>query len=346
MHSGGSLTPNNPAFSVSIGIAALVIEGRPLFDDEYATVIHTDASQQFIDNISGNASSSSASGSSSLNVTPQTPPFGFNSYRSAHGKHSLYSLSSSSSSLSSSVSSASTPSSVLKQDSVQHLQRLRQKLHQLRSSPSTSRDGADPRISIAVNSPPTATNYDSDEELELIYKKQTSGLLTKPTTIKDIKTPLIQKPKPLNSLQLLAATATSINTTPRSFSEHSGLLQTVESWTGSKMKINKLESPISPSTPSSCGSSSSYSATPSSATSTPVLSDIQIAKLKAKAKLAANIKDKGQGTQLGPHCELFLKKIGVLKGGAHTESTDFDDHFCLRTNEHVSFSSQKVKSDT
>lgn len=36
MHSGSSLTPNNPAFSISIGIAALIIEGRPLFDDEYA----------------------------------------------------------------------------------------------------------------------------------------------------------------------------------------------------------------------------------------------------------------------------------------------------------------------
>lgn len=37
MHSGSSLTPNNPAFSISIGIAALIIEGRPLYDDEYAT---------------------------------------------------------------------------------------------------------------------------------------------------------------------------------------------------------------------------------------------------------------------------------------------------------------------
>lgn len=38
MHSGSSLTPNNPAFSVSIGIAALVIEGRPLFDGEFTSV--------------------------------------------------------------------------------------------------------------------------------------------------------------------------------------------------------------------------------------------------------------------------------------------------------------------
>lgn len=330
MHSGSSVTPNNPAFSVSVGLAALVIEGRPLFDNEYATIIN-DAHNPYIDNIGSHASSSSASGSSSLNVTPQTPPFGFNPYRS-HGKNSLCSLSSSSSSLSSSVSSASTP--VLKQDSVQHLQRLRQKLHQLRSSPSTSRDLADQGIAIAVNSPPTAANYDSDEELELIYKKQASSLAT--PTLKDVKIPLLQKPKPLNSLQLLAATATTFNTTPRSFSEHSGLLQTVESWTGNKMKLNKLEIPLTPSTPSSCGSSSSCSAASSSATSTPVLTDIQIAKLKAKARLAATFKEKGQCKQLGPHCELFLKKIGLVKGSCHSESTDFDDHYCVRTNEHVS----------
>lgn len=35
MHSGSSLTPENPAFSISIGLAALIIEGRPLHDDEY-----------------------------------------------------------------------------------------------------------------------------------------------------------------------------------------------------------------------------------------------------------------------------------------------------------------------
>lgn len=35
MHSGSSITPENPAFSISIGISALIIEGRPLYDDEY-----------------------------------------------------------------------------------------------------------------------------------------------------------------------------------------------------------------------------------------------------------------------------------------------------------------------
>lgn len=35
MHSGSSLTPENPALSISIGISALIIEGRPLYDDEY-----------------------------------------------------------------------------------------------------------------------------------------------------------------------------------------------------------------------------------------------------------------------------------------------------------------------
>lgn len=39
MHSGSLLTPDNPAFSISIGLAALIIEGRPLHDDEYTTDI-------------------------------------------------------------------------------------------------------------------------------------------------------------------------------------------------------------------------------------------------------------------------------------------------------------------
>lgn len=37
MHSGSSSTSENPDFSISIGIAALIIEGRPLYDGEYAT---------------------------------------------------------------------------------------------------------------------------------------------------------------------------------------------------------------------------------------------------------------------------------------------------------------------
>lgn len=46
MHSGSSLTPENPAFSISTGIAALIIEGRPLYDEEYAIDSSADGIQR------------------------------------------------------------------------------------------------------------------------------------------------------------------------------------------------------------------------------------------------------------------------------------------------------------
>lgn len=46
MHSGSSLTPENPAFSISTGIAALIIEGRPLYDEEYTIDSSTDGIQR------------------------------------------------------------------------------------------------------------------------------------------------------------------------------------------------------------------------------------------------------------------------------------------------------------
>lgn len=282
MHSGSSLTPNNPAFSVSIGIAALVLEGRPLFDDEF-TIAESGCT-------GNSASYSSASCSSSEN------------------RHTPWS---------SSMNQTPSP----RQDSIQHLQRLRQKLHQLRSTPSTSRDGTEQLLAVESSSP-TSTMCDSDEELEMIYKTQSSDgtAMDKPPT-------LSQKPAGLTSLQVLAAS--SVQTTPRSFHKHTPLLKTVESFFTDKFN-----------TPSTSGSSaaSSSSSTPSSSnsSSSPALNNIQIAKLKAKAKLVTS-PDKVQTKILGPHCELFLKMIGLIKGsGLLEQNHDFDEHFCDYASENVS----------
>lgn len=335
MHSGSSLTPNNPAFSVSIGIAALVIEGRPLFDDEF-TSTSTDAPDQLRQNDSdmgfGPSSSSTFSRSAASHrqwrqysdspPSPHSSPLTPSSTATKHhalgyGGHSSQAM-------------HSTPSTFMsKQDTAQHLQRLRHKLIQLRSTPSTSRDiGVDQSIVISVESSPTnALAYDSDEELEMIYKQQKLAA--------DAATMKLVKPTALNSLQLLAAN--KLHTTPRSFNEHSGLLQTVESWTGDrfKPKFSAVTATATAPSTSSSSSSSASSSFSSAAATPPMLTNMQIAKLKAKAKLNAKLKER---KTLGPHCELFLKKIGLMKPGHALAdySIDSGGHFCVRSNETVS----------
>lgn len=315
MHSGSSLTPNNPAFAVTIGIAALVLEGRPLFDDEYAVGEDSIGHQQRHHDLSSSSSaSSSATPTSSIqsnrrhlynnNRWPET-------YRSAEQQ-------------------LTTP--VSRQDSVQHLQRLRQKLHQLRSSPSTSRDCAEQLLTVESGSPNNATTWDSDDELEEVFKQSTSSASSSSTTsIPPLTKSTEQKSSTitLNSLQILAAT--SIHTTPRSFYEHNGLLKTVESFF-----VDKLHN--TPSTSGASSSGGSSTSTPSSSGCTPVLRSIEIAKLKAKAKLASFGADKAQHKILGPHCELFLKKIGLMKGcnAVSDQCHDFDEHFCDSSIESVS----------
>lgn len=310
MHSGSSLTPNNPAFSVTIGIAALVLEGRPLFDDEYAVSDENIGHHQRRHDLS----SSTASISTPTSSKPSNRHHQYNSNRWPESYNS-------------DQQQLTTPAS--RQDSVQHLQRLRQKLHQLRSTPSTSRDCVEQLLTVESGSP-NNNAWDSDDELEEVFKQSTSSAsssssiapLSKST---DKKSPTIA----LNSLQVLAAT--SIHTTPRSFYEHNGLLKTVESFF-----VDKLHN--TPSTSGASSSGSSSTSTPSSSGCTPVRHSIEIAKLKAKAKLASFGADKAQHKILGPHCELFLKKIGLMKGnGAVSDQChDFDEHFCDNSFESVS----------
>lgn len=291
MHSGSSVTTNSPAFSVSIGIAALVLEGRPLFDDEYAIADHV--------SIGHNDSSFSSSASSSLSTTPSSAgPSKAARYKSSHHQ---------------------TPVSH-QQDATQHLQRLRQKLHQLRSTPSTSRDCVEQLLANESNLPNNAL-CDSDDELEHVFdQQQSSSSSAKPIN----KTTLPMKPPALNSLQILAAS--SIQTTPRSFYQHNGILKTVESYFNDKLST--------PST-SGCSSSSSTMSTPITSDFRPVLSNFRINQLKIDAKVGGDA-DKGQQKILGPHCDLFLKKIGLLKG-ASEQNPEFDEHFCDNSMECVSF---------
>lgn len=320
MHSGSSVGPNNPAFSVSIGIAALVIEGRPLFDGEYGPSTDFDDSsfQQSLESLSAIPSV----------LVPHTPSFTsvfrFNQSDKAPNSPSspdaCYPIPAGSS-----ASHFQTPLRFRsKQDSIEHLQRLRQKLNFCRSTPSTSRDATEQSIALSVESPPPHS-FDSDEELEMIYNAQAKPF--------DSPSPaVIVRP---TALQLLAVT--SLQTTPRSLREHNGLLKTVESWTGNKFAFDKVRK-VSATPPlatfvhsSPASSASSSSATPSSATTAPMLTAAQIGKLKRE------LAEKAQGKQPGPHCELFLKKIGLVKGSGLSEQlAECDEHYCSQNNHIVS----------
>lgn len=340
MHSGSPLTPNNPAFSVSIGIAALVIEGRPLFDDEFtSTTVSSNTTDQLRQHDPDMCFGPSSSSAFSRSVASHryrrqfidSPPSPNSSASPNVAEHHAMAYGQSSNTI------QSTPSTFMnKQDTAQHLQRLRHKLIQLRSTPSTSRDiGVDQSVVVSVESSPTnAHAYDSDEELEMIYKQQKLAAdATQSVTMN------LVKPTALNSLQLLAAN--TLHTTPRSYNEHIGLLQTIESWTGDRFK-SKFATPTAtataPTTTTPLSSSSSSSSESSSMSLTaptpPMLTNIQIAKLKAKAKMNAKLKDQ---KILGPHCELFLKKIGLMKPGHALAdySIDSDSHYCARSNETV-----------
>ncbi|KAJ6643798.1 Protein FAM214A [Pseudolycoriella hygida] len=239
MHSGSSLTSNNPAFSISIGIASLVLEGRPLSDDDYALEYESSVQHTRCD----------------VNSGAQALPIAttIQSIRTSHQ---------------------------MQTDTVQHVQRLRQKLLQLRSAPGTSRDFVVDQ-SISVLSSSATTSYDSDEELETIYKKQQQ----------------LQEENLLHSLQSLASNC--LKSTPKSFNKSHGLFRTVEAWTTEQSK--------------QLGASLTAQFTAANS---------------AKRKSDKGIK------KTGPHCEQFMKKIGLIKsasGGA--DAVDLEEHFCSAKNE-------------
>lgn len=249
-----------------------------------------------------------------------------------------------------------TSAFVSKPDSVQHLERLRHKLHQLRSSPSTSRDFAEQTISVSADSPtpPQSSSnepdLDHDEELEIIYKQQPSQ---KYKNLQSSKTFTVQsqirnefyspnthqssgatatitsdvmpiKPIALNSFHIFATT--SLQRTPRSLNEHNGLLKTVESWTSKKFTPEKFSMP---STSASSDMLQSPSVAFLSNTSTPLTINCQLNKSKIKEKRYAKV--------FGPHCEQFLSKIGLVKGSNNSmdHSIEFE-HECIRGNDAVS----------
>lgn len=317
MHSGSSLTPNNPAFSVAIGIASLVLEGRPLCDDDY------DLSDEPVSNNLGTSSSSSGCSSSSSsnenhqksyevhhrsNVTTQPDQLQQQQQQQSQQQQSLPQSDTH-------QPIANNYSQFLPRDQhTEHIYRLRHKLLSLRSAPSTSRGIVGQ--SIAVTSARSNNEYDSDEDLEEMPNEETEH------------NPPSNSANLMNSLQSLAETC--LKTTPRSYNRTHGLLQTVEAWTPSGYVAENA----------TAANVNSNSTTTQPINITKKCDDNQDGKVKK---------------QMGPHCEEFFKKIGLVKGvnGKTVPATiiggpvknsplavdlpDVDGHVCLNTSDTVSY---------
>lgn len=141
MHSGSPSTPDKPAYSLSIGIAALIIEGRPLFDDEYVShATHHSAAQRYNPR---NLRLPLASPDQSTTVPHGPQPV----YRKQQRLAQTLSLAIDDGPPIT-TSTPPPPYTTGASDSVQHLERLRQKLNQIRSLPSTSRDSSEQSVTV------------------------------------------------------------------------------------------------------------------------------------------------------------------------------------------------------
>lgn len=337
MHSGSSLSPSNPAFSISIGIASLVLEGRALSDDDYVPEIPCGNTATYLP-LTISAAPTANSGASSTATAAATAA---GTTSSVHHQKTVTGANSNSGSstaiaISSPSSSFTAASASLPQDTVQHIQRLRQKLLLIRSSPSTSsqdhhhqndqlplrqQQSSYKHTTVSLASSSSTLSYDSDEELEMIYKKQQQ----------------LNEGNVLSSLQSLATTC--LKTTPRSFNKTHGLLKTVEAWTTASGTITQQSRQI---------------ASKISAQFAENLKKKQIGGGGSSAgctagsgKSSGSLSSAGGTKQHGPHCEEFLKKIGLIKGcigglaiGEKAafgggEFLDLDEHLCSTSNESV-----------
>lgn len=143
MHSGSPSTADNPACSLSIGIAALIIEGRPLFDNEYVNVNGNDVTS---------ATTTSAVGiarrynTRNVRLPLTVSPIEKNAVATVVATAVIDQPPSLDITGTPNTSNTFPSSS----DSLQHLTRLRHKLNQIRSLPSTS-DTSEQSVAVSCN---------------------------------------------------------------------------------------------------------------------------------------------------------------------------------------------------
>lgn len=141
MHSGSPSTPENPAYSLSIGIAALIIEGRPLYDNEYV-------------NFNGNDATRAAKKTSTIGIAHRYNPRNVRSPLTVSSTDNGIVVDADiDQPLSLEITETPNASNAYpsSNDSVQHLERLRHKLNQIRSLPSTSRDTSEQSVAVSCD---------------------------------------------------------------------------------------------------------------------------------------------------------------------------------------------------
>lgn len=389
------MTPDNPSFATTVGIAALILEGRPLWECEYdldaetsnstsqqphqqqpqqhsqpqlphqpqpqmqqqqphqqqqqhhslnietTPVAHTSTSPSLPNSTSATQSSGASSSSSSDSVTNNPS----SSLSPSPNTHHAPAASSSSSTSSLAASNLAVPANApfsssashsgnaatggrslpkaLRDETVQHIQRLRQKLMFIRSEPGTSRDTIQQAIVVPVGGNATTGQSFGVLQMDGSDDGPDDGfacMASQSRIIQLTAQPIQSQPAPgmLSSLQALA-THTCISATSRSLSRQAGLLQTVETgWTVSGFVGEKSPSSATPSewtaTIPSPAVAVAVEISPQTPPAVTVVSNAMLTTALQQVAAVAEEKAKAaKKNKMGPHCEEFLKKIGLIR---------------------------------
>lgn len=319
MHSGSfSIPVKSPGLVTSIGIASLILEGRSHSDgddDESSSSDEHPLRDFATDSFGGASTSLNHSNQTNMSfATHHQVPCGLDVANQSQSSHLQ--------------PSGSRPTTSVCPSDDDTVQRLRQKLMLIRSAPGTSRDAI--QQSIAVPSGSTsyyATSIDSDDDLDAVFP-----LL--PSTVANAQP---RETGFINSLMTLA-TNTCLNTTPRSFGRMPDLMSVVDAWTASGYVSQNANIPFASSTPRPLDSPRSSGG---GCFETP----------KKHCKRSSN---NNNTYNVGPHCEEFMKKIGLIKSAkdaaSSTSSTNttpirtksspavvyVEEHVCVLTSKSVS----------
>lgn len=330
MHSGSPLIPSvkSPGLVTSIGIASLILEGRSHSDDDSDSSTSDDQPLrlQSTEAFSGPSTSHHHNSQTNVSFVTHQVPCGLDVANPSQSSNSFKGALYQSSQLQPSCSRPTTSSVPNDDDTVQ---RLRQKLMLIRSSPGTSRDAI--QQSIAVPSGSTfryATSIDSDDDLDMVFPSPTPSV-----AVQHRETGFI------NSLMTLA-TNTCLNTTPRSFGRMPDLMSIVDAWTATGYVSQNADIPFASSTPTQ--------------SDTPRASCFDTPK-SSHCKRSSN-KNNTTNNNMGPHCEEFMKKIGLIKSAKDAASSTssanttpirtksspavayVEEHICVITSKKVSLS--------
>lgn len=262
MHSGSFISPKHPAIPVSIGIASIVLEGRPAV----------------IDGTTSSSSSSRTTGSDGGGAGPGGGGGGGGGPDEDGGFFRGGGSSSSGMECGGAVECHSKPSSFSVSDAAK---RINLKLQQIRSCPGTSKDVVENMVTVEAGA--SSGDYDN------------------------------------YGVETYVSEARSSETTPLVFSAKAWSRDHIYSGF-EKMKLMGAVSPIKV-PPAAMSTFINFSA------STTVNS-------KKKLEVGGGSgSGKKQRTQEGPHCEQFLKKVGVIKIDPAEEaehSCSYRNEFCLR----------------